>query len=105
MKLNYEIEIVDEISEIEEVHNHIDMILRREGLSFKKSILKSDGEIAEITFHDGEKTNRVHIDYSREIISIESSLENTHCKEIGFNEVYIKIIILMEAFQCLLTSV
>lgn len=59
MKLRYKIEIADEISEIEEIHNHLDMVFMREGLSIKKSILESDGELAEITIHDGEKKCRV----------------------------------------------
>ena len=56
MKLNYEIEIEDEISGIEEIHNYLDTVFLREKLSIKKSTLQSTGEI---TIHDGEKKCRV----------------------------------------------
>jgi len=59
MKLNYEIEIVNEVYEIEEIHNLLDMVFAREGLNIKNSTLKLDGKLAEITIHDGEKKCRV----------------------------------------------
>lgn len=56
MKLSYEIKIEEEISEIENIHNHLDMVFMRENLSIKKSTLRSDGKFS---VHDGYKKCRV----------------------------------------------
>lgn len=59
MKLIFEIETDEELSEIEEIHNLLDDVFLGEGIGIKKSSLQSEGELAEITIHDSDRKCRI----------------------------------------------
>lgn len=59
MKMIFEIETEEELSEIEGIHNLLDAVFMREGIDIRKSSLQSEGELAEITIHDSERKCRI----------------------------------------------
>lgn len=59
MKLIYEADLNGDYSEIEGIHNIFDLLLINEKYSILKSVLKSDGEVPEISIHDSEKKCRI----------------------------------------------